>query len=473
MTSVTIGGLSPDRVVDVEAVSSAGTELGTATITAGDTQNNRSFQPGEDIQIDFGNGVSWEGAVTGQPTSSDGTVKITGHGNLLSFKHGQIYRVFYETESSEAVRSLVTEQTQQLAETLVHTGDDPANWTSSAPVAERYAGQRAGLYDYGTDLLFLGAREGYSGELRTTYESVPSDAIEDGFFDLNTRLITTDLAGIWSLVIELKTPGGDSYRWSPDIRQGAHTYQLKADEATNEDSGLDAGEMRYRLIAQGITAQPAGLFIDHAATIPFTTQSRTDPVTIDTIESSGREITRRFDSAIGRAVDELATEDDAGWKYDEDGFSYLPGDEIQSSSALSIERGTTPIVSVSADRDYESVRNEVVVQGGGTIEEVVRDQASIDYYGPLPRPEAIVDPSIQSAEEAIDRGEGFLDERAWNDAEITYTLGDLAYANISADTQLPVTDAEEGLDGTYTVGSVTVSSNGTVSITVIASSGRA
>lgn len=472
MTTVTIAGLSPERLVDVEATGNAGTTLGTVAITVADTDTNRSFRPGDDIEIDFGNGVSWEGSVTGQPSSSDGTLTITGHGELLSFKHGQIYRVFYETESSEAVRSIITERTQQLAETLVHTGDDPTNWTSEAPVAEAYNGNRAGLYNFGTDMLFLGAREGFTGELRTTYTDVQPEVIEDGFFECKTRLITTDLAGIWTLIIELKTPDGTSYRWQPAIRQGAHTYDLPAEEATPEDSGLNAGEMRYRLVADGVVAEPVGLFIDHAATIPFRTQSRTNALSIDSIESSGRPITRRFDSSIGRAVGELAQEDDAAWKHDADGFSYLPGSDIESTSPLSIERGTTPLVGVDVDRDYESIRNEVVVQGAGNIEEVVRDQASIDFYGPLPRPDAIVDPTIQSADEAIDRGQGYLDDRAWNDAEVTYRIGDLDYATLSADTDIPVDDPQEGLDGTYTVDEVAVSSSGAVAVTVLASSGR-
>jgi len=471
MTTVTIAGLEPDQLLDVTATGTRGTTTGQAAITVVDTAFNRDFAPEDTIEINFDAGVSWTGEVTKKQSRSSGRLTISGQGDLLDFKHGQAFRVFYETESSEAVRQLVTEETEQLPETLIHTGDDPSNWESAAPVAEPYAGGRAGLYDFGTDMLFLGAREGRGAEIRTTYTSVSTEAIEDGFFEFNTRLITTDLASIWDLTIELRTPSGTSYRWEPDIKQGAATYELPAEDATAEDSGLNDGELRYRLTPSGTTAGPVGLFIDHASTIPFRTSPRSTAPTIDTIASSGRDITRRVDGAIGRAVEEFATEDNAGWTLNQSGFSYLPGEDLQTDSTLSIDRNSTPLVNVDAPRDFESVRNVVVVTGAQGIEVQRSNQASIDFYGRT-RPESLSDPAIQTVDEAEERGDGFLEEEAWNDALVSYEIADLSYAQLNAAETVPVTDPDEGLDGEYEIDEIEVSTSGTVTVTVVASSAR-
>lgn len=470
---VKIAGLSPDQVLDVSATDRSGAELGTATIQCVDTASNRNFQPGDDIDIDFGPGVTWEGSVTGQPSASNGRLTFTGHGDLLTFKHGRLYRVFYNIESSEAVRDMVTEQTEQLPEFLIHTGDSPGDWSSEAPVAEPYQGDRAGLYDFGTDMLFLGCREGFAGELRTTYSNVTSDAIEDGFFELKSRMITRDLAGIWSIIIELKTPGGTSYRWEPELRQGPHTYTLAVEDAVPKDSGLSSGELRYRFISSGVVAEPFGVFLDHAATIPFRTSSRPNALSIDRIDPSGRTITRRFDSSVGRAVEELAVEDDAAFADKSNGFQYIPGGEIQSTAGLTIDRnGSTPITNVDVDRDFESIRNEVVVQGADGVEVVVREQGSIDFYGPLPRPEPITDPELQTEDEARERGNGFLEDRAYNDADVTYSIADLSYAQLNGEEYVEVKDSDEGLDGEYKIGNIEVTSDGIVNVTVTASTFR-
>ena len=305
MTSVTIAGSPVEQVVSVEATKHNETQLDRAVVEAVDTGSNRGFAPDEPVSVSF-DGATFNGDVTGQPSQSGGRLSFIAHGELLAAKHNQVYRVFYNEETSDAVQSLATERSEQLAKTLIHTADTPGDWDSTAPVAEPYGGNRVGLYNFGTDLLFIGAREGYSNELRTTYQSVPSAAIEAGIFELRTRLILTDLASVWDLVIELKTPDGTSYRWEPEIRQGAHTYVLRAEEAEPEDSGLSAGQLRYRLIPSGIIAEPVGMLIDHAATIPFRLQPRTDPIPIDDIQPSDRTITRRIDASVGRAISELA-----------------------------------------------------------------------------------------------------------------------------------------------------------------------
>lgn len=470
MTSVSISGIQPESVLDVSTGSNSGDQLDEASIVVRDTATNRQFRPGDDVEIDFGTGLKWTGSVSGRPAVSNGRLTYKALGKLLPLKHEQAFRVFYQEDSATVVEKLATEQTEQLPKVLVHTGDDPSQWRSRAPVAEPYKGGRAGLYDFGSDMLFLGARAGRHAEIQTTFENVQSGAIADGFFELKTRLITSDISGLWSLVVELRTSSGESYRWTPTLRSGEHTYELAAEDATPTDSGLNDGELRYRFVPSGTTAEPFGVFLDHAATIPFRTEQRPNAPTVDA-ENSRRTITRRVDGSVGRTIADIATEDSATWYLDDGTLVYRPGGSAESAS-LSIRQGEDPITNVDTDADYESIRNEVVVQGQDNIEVVVRDQASIDFYGPTPRPEPIVDPSLTSEADAERRGEGFLEDRAWNDAEITFTLADLSYVQLTTDTDVTVNYPPRGLDGTYTVADVDAKSNGEVDVTIVASTGR-
>jgi len=458
MPTVKIAGVQPQQVLDVRDVSSEdGSDLGNGYIDMVDSAFNRSsFGPGDDVTIDWGGGISWRGEVVGQPSSSNGTLSYRALGEALPLKHEQAYRTVYEAESSEVVKALAQEQTEQLPAVQVHTGDDPSNWTSIAPIAEAYAGDRASIYEFGTDLLVLGARDGHSGELRTTYDAVPSS-----------------VADFWSLVVEFRTPGGTSYRWEPDLEAGAHTYELAAEAATPEDSGLSTGELRYRLLPGGVVSGTVAVGIDHAATIPCATSSRPNPPGIGSVDATGRTITRRIDGSVGEAIDRIATEDGATW-YIQDNDLYYLVDGSASTAALSIDQ-STPVVDVNANRDFEDIRNVVTVQGSDGVEVVERAQSSIDFYGALARPEPIADPSLRTDREARDRAQGFLDARAWNDAEVDFAVADLGFAQLDAGDLLPVTWPAEGLDGQYEVGSVTVQPKGRtgiVRVTVQASTAR-
>ena len=474
MTTVTIGGVQPSKVISVVADQKPDSDLGEAVVTMVDTATNRSaFGPGDAVAIDWGSGIQWDGEVVGQPSQSNGRLRYRALGELLPFKHEQAYRVFYNTESSEAVKQLATERTEQLNAVQIHAGDDPGNWTSIAPIAEPYAGDRAGLYDYGTDLLVLGARGGHSGELRTTYDDVPTDAVVDGLFELRTRVVVpATVANYWSLLVEFRDDAGTRYRWDVALDPGSTTYTLAAGDAEPADSGLATNELRYRLFPNGVVAQLTAIGIDHAETIPFATSARSNPPSTSGVESTGRPITRRIDGSVGAAIEELATEDGATWGLDGNTLRYEPGGP-SSVSVLAID-SSTPIRSVEVDRDYESVRNVVQVVGDDGVEILEREQASVDFYGPA-RAETVNDPSIKTETAARARARGILDERAWNDASVSFAIPDLSFAQLSPGDRLPVTYQPEGLNGTYRVERVAVQPDGTpgvVRVTVQASSAR-
>jgi len=459
-----IAGSTITPVIDARTVSAEGLDTGEATVTVRNTATNRSVSPGDEVTIDWDAGPQWNGELVELQKEPGERLTYVAEGEALPLKHEQVYRVFYEADSGDVVTDLVTESVEELPLTEIHSGDDPSNWASIAPVAEPYSGGRAGLYDFGTDLLFLGCRANHESELRTTYSSVPTDAIEDGFFELETRIIAPFVAE-WDLTVELKTSGGDSYRWQPELQEGANTYVLVAEDADPQDSGLSGGELRYRFQPNGVVAQNTGFFLDHAATVPFRTSARSTDLDANDVPTTGRTITRRFDESVGEAIDTLATEDQAAWYIDNNTVTYEPGTPPTDTSVPTITEGATPVVNTTEDRDFESIVNEIVVAGGEGVEHVARDQGSISQYN-RKRPDRVGDPQLRTESGAEARADGELADRAYDDAAVTFDIADLSYAGLTAGQRVDIDYSSVDITSERQVLAVEATLNGICSVTV-------
>lgn len=474
MVTVTIAGYTPEAILDVSESKASGQDLASAQIEVGNTSNNRAnIESGDDVEIRRGGNVTFSGYVTGLPSDqSEGTMTVEAMENRLELKHESVHQVFYEEESSEAVKKAVTKRARALGLQEVHVASGTSDWTSNAPVFELYGGSRAGLYNWGTDLLFLGARAGHTGTIQATYTNVTTDDIRDGIYELRTRVLVNDPGGIFDLEIELVTPGGTKYVWTPTIPDsGFNSYKLKAQEATSDDARAGGtGILQYRIIPDGQISENTGIFIDNAHTIPFQLKNRPTAISTNNVDPTGREITRRVDQSAGEFIAEMATEDQFDWWVDENNDLHFERTGGRTRTSFAID-DTVPVINAKFDRNFESIRNVVTVQGAGDIEETVRDLGSIEFYGVNPREEPIVDETIQSPDEAEDRAEGYLQEHAWNDTLATFDIADGSYSQLQPGDAIPVTWAEQDLNETYTVSSVKTNKESVVQVEISASSG--
>lgn len=472
--TVDVAGYTPEAILEIEEGKASGQDLSSATITVGNTANNRStIKSGDDVTIRRGGRVTFSGYITGLPSNSqEGTMQIECMESRLELKHETIHQVFYEIESSEAVRRAVSKRARALGLNQVHVGSDVSDWSSNAPVFELYGGSRAGIYDWGTDLIFVGARAEHTGTLTATYENVTTSNIQDGIFEMRTRLLVNDPGGIFDLEVELVTPDGTTYVWTPELSDsGFNNYKLKAQEATSSSGRVSGtGKLQYRFIPDGTLAENTGIFIDNAHTIPFRLRDRPSAIDPAFIDPTGREITRRVDQSAGEFISELSIEDQYDWWVDEDEDLHYETAGGSTRPAFSID-DNTPVVDAEFDRNFESIRNVVTVQGAGDIEETVRDLGSIEYYGVNPREEPIVDKTIQSADEAEARAEGYLMEHAWNDTLATFDIADGSYSQLTPGDSIPVDWPTQDLNETYTVSDISINSESIVKVTISASSG--
>lgn len=470
MTTVTIDGQQPEAIIDVTESVHRGRELGQAQVVVADTQTNRTLAaPGVSLVIQRDGARSLSGYVTGEPSDSNGTLTIRGMVSAGELKHLQADRVVYNERSSEVVKSLVTDETETLERPLIHTADDASSWESQAPVAHLYTGPNAGLYRWGTDMVFLGARSGFAKPFVATYTGVTSDHIRDGIDRLETRFIAANRDDILDVEIELVTPDGTTYLWTPELRDSFYTYDLPAEEASTDGDVSDTGVLQYRFVPEGELISDTGIFIDHAATVPFKTTSRDAGIGIGSVDQTDRRITRRITERVGVAIDDIAMEDGAEWWVDtDDDFNFSTGGGPGTTASID---GSTPIAGVTVDRDYEDVRNIVTIQYADDQAVTVKDPESIGFYGPVPREEPL-ETDLENETEAIDRGRGYLREHAWNDALATFHVADMGYADVPPGGRIQVDWPDENLVGSYRVETVAVESTqpGVVDVTIAASS---
>jgi len=446
---VTINGTQLDGVRQVQATDNSSGTLGRAEIVVQDSPTVRSLtSPGATVTIPQP-GADWTGYVDGESvTGRWRTIRAIEYRGEL--RASPLHTVFYDVPRSEGVTLAATTETEQRNLTPIHVGSSTTDWSFRAPVAELYAGTRAGLYNWGTDNIFLAAREGHSQTLTATYSNVTTDQIRDGIFSLQTRLLVNDRGAGWDTEIELVTPGGTTYLWEPTTPSTFRTLELPAEEATTDGQVSQTGTLQYRFSPRASLTAPTGIMIDNAHTIPFDRVNRDNDLTTNGVEATSDSIRRRVDVPVGQFLNVMATEADREWWVDDQDLQFT-----DSGGSQGLEISTDqPVFDVEDDRDYQAVRNVVEVQGADGVGVTVREPTSISFYGPVPRREPIVDKSIQSAAEARERGEGFLADNAFDDGSITFSILDERYQRLSAEDLIPVDWPRLDLNGIFTVDSV-------------------
>lgn len=469
MVSVTIGGQSPDALIDVETSSQTG-DLGSATIVVGSTNFNiDTFGSGEKVVVSRPNDDDWNGYVTGKPRrTGDGTLEIEAMDTRYELKNLDVHRVFYDMDAGAVVRSAVTEQANGLGRVNVHQGSDLTNWSGDTPYFELAGLETKQIHEKGSDLLFLGIPQGATGEHTATFSAVPSSAIPgDGqILRLVTRMLVNDPSNQITGEIELRDNAGNQYVWGVEYRGTSFkTYELEAEEAETDGEVGTNGTLQYRFDLSGEITDNVGAVIDFADTFPFQTTARSaSDITVNNVEDTGRSITRRFDKTALELMQDLQTEEGyASWIDSADDLHFTEAGGA-GPTGLDIVRGDTPVTAADFNTKYDTIDNKVTVQGAGDIQVTLRDPGSIAFYGVAPRDSALVDETLQTRAEAEDRGRGYLEANAWNDTVATFEVADTSYQALTKGDSTYVQWPPQNLDGDFVVNNKTVDKAGLVSL---------
>ena len=137
-------------------------------------------------------------------------------------------------------------------------------------------------------------------------------------------------------------------------------------------------------------------------------------------------------------------------------------DDARARKAEATERVRS--LEADVDRDFD-VRNRVTVQGADDLQATYEDTGSIDFYNvEAPKEEPITDTSIRTESGLEARARGFLDDNAWEDTAMTFTLADEEYRNVGVGEAIDVTWGPEDIDGTFIVSNVSTTTEGYVSV---------
>jgi hypothetical protein len=471
--TITVGGSPVDGLLDVNYNGVGTAELGQAEIEVKNNSFNRTFTYGDEVVIKRDGDTVWTGYLEKYPPSGDRNIRLnlTARDKREELQYVEVHRPFYDIDSGTAVQKMVDEKVQPQSPVLVHTGDTLTDWTADIPIFELADLPSQDLNKYGTNLLFAYWEADNTGEYTATFDAVPTNAADDGrILWLETGFLVNNRGNFFELELELRDHAGNNYVWTVPVPDGQEYVETKLPaEAANPDGDLTTnGTLEYRFtIGGGLPEARAGV-IDYARTRPFSTTPRDAGVSTADVTDTGRDIVRRIDATVFESVAQLATEDGAVSYVDaDDDLHYEPSGDVDAPE--SITHSGTRVTHVDADKDATDIVNKVTVQGAGDLQVTLQDSGSIQFYGVSERSEPLVNKEIQQAGELRDYGEGYLDENAWSDTAVTFTIADAAYKNVVVGQRITVAWPPLDLSGEFSVSETETDTVGKVTVGITGS----
>jgi len=467
---VTVGGTQVENLFEVSSGRSETKKVGTATIVASNTATNRSFNAGAEVIIKKNGSTEFKGVLMEDPTAGrdDPKIELKAWSKKAELRFETVNRTFYNKDTGEVIRNAINEESYDLSENDLHRGSSLSGWSSDTPVFEMANVSSQELQERGYDLIFCGWREGANGEYAVTYDVDSGDLVGDGqLLQFVTRVLVADQGGQFTLDIELRDNFGNQYLWEDlNTRTGDfNVYELNAEDATPDGELSSDATLEYRFNIKGDLPEPRAAAIDYAAATFYATSSRDAEISPADVQDTGHKIVRRFDGNILSLLTKLETEDDyISWVDDDDVLHYAAAGD--RTSTKTIDYDTTPVTKAKFNRDYSRIKNKVTVQGAGSIQVVLRDDASIKFYGVSARHEPLTDPDIETRNDAVKRGKGFLKKNAWDDTAMEFEVADASFAQVQVGEAIQVTWPPENINSEFVVTDVEPGDRGFVTLKV-------
>lgn len=476
---ITADGITVTRVVDVSYSNTSNGEVGSATITVANTEGNRAlFQPGAKVNVfeeDTSNPGTydkvWAGEVNGKPSDTSRrnlTLQVEAESKSGALEYISVDRPFIEMSNSEVLREAVDKtRDPEVRNEFIHKGSSLTSWSSNAANFS-LTSSPSNIQKFGSDAVYCGIPRASTGTTYAEYSFDPSKVPGRRLFRLETRLLVNNRGGVFDVTVSITDEDGIRFEWNVDTTGISEfkNYELAVEDA-NVSTGGSPGTLRYEVAANDSKVPEDRAFaIDHAKSVTFRLLDRDVGVTTD-IEETEFKTTRRVSTSVLNLLDRFRVEDgyvgrvtsDNTLIYEPDGSTRAPFDVVYGS-------GDVDVVDISVNRDYD-VRNRVTVQGKDDVQVSFEDTASIQFYNAeVPKQEPIDNPSIRTIEQARRRARGYLNENAWEDGAITVTVADPRSKQVEAGQVMGFDWEPEGLDGDFTVDSVSRKSSGLTEISV-------
>lgn len=468
---VEVDGTEPTNIVDVTYTNASGDGIGTAEITVGNSNSNRSlFASGADVVIKQGGEVEWSGEVIGKPSNASRdnlTLAVEAETKAGQAEYGKVNRPFIEMSRAEIVREAVDYEVEPHTRTRkITNADTTTNWSSESQIFE-VTDDSNGINKHGKDTLFAGIYEGESGSYDVTFDDVPSAAAPGRrVLQFETRLLVNNKGGVFDVTVELVDGDGVRYEWEVPVQGTAswETYELAVEDATISTGG-DPLTLTYTFDVDGRLPENRAIAIDMARTTPFRVQDRKSGLSHD-VDDTDDQITRRVDDSILSLANSLSVEAGATIFVDQTNtLVFESAGDVPAPHEIR-DDGDTLVVDVDVDRDFD-VKNQVTVQGKGDLQATYEDSSSIGFYNvEAPRPEPINDASLRTRDQLDARARGFLNDNAWSDSAITFTLAGAKWREVRVGQSVVVDWPKEDVSGTFIIDEVGRTDEGYITIGV-------
>lgn len=481
--NVKVGGTTATQVIDVEYDTTEGGDVGQALITVGNTQTNRDlFSFGSDVVIEREDpnnpgtyNTVWRGEVVGKPSNTQQrnvTLDVECETKIGQIEFGKVGRPFIERDTGTIVKNMVEEVVEPETKThFVTVGSDLTDWSSDAQNFELGKITDRQLNEYGHDFFYLDFGEEESGTWKLTNTSIGSSTLPGRrILKMEMRMLINNPGSVFDGALEIRDYDGINYVWDLDLPDyvGFKDYELLPEDATFPDSPslTTNGTVELRLENTGGLPEDRALALDMIRATTFSVNDRGTSVSTAGVETTGRTVTRKLEGSVLNVATKLATEDGAVVYLDKnDVLHYESAGDTTTPPGLNIkESGSEHIVDADIDRDGD-VRNRVTVQGKGDLQATFEDAGSIQFYNSeAPKEEPIVDTSIRTRDGLEARARGYLNEHAWEDTAMTFTLAEPEYEDVEVGQSIDVEYSSEDVSGTFIVSNVKTTPEGYIRI---------
>lgn len=469
---VTVGGTPATDVVSVNYDRQSIGSISTATITVGNTPTNRSlFQPGSDVLIEEedpnnpGTYVKrWSGEVNGKPSTTSNrnlTLDVEAEGYDSRLEYAKVRRTFTSKTTGEIIEEAVEKERDPSSSTeYLHTGSATSGWSSNADIF-RLLDTDSGMADVGNNAVFGSISEGSTGTYHAEYTDVFDVSVPAGQIErFDTRVITNNSGSVFDTSVVLVDAGGNRYEW--DVPAGGsgefETHQLAIEDATITETDQDP-KVRHNFAIDGELPEDRAFAIDYDRVVPFDVLSR-DIGVGTSVDDTDFKMTRRVRGSIMEVVEKFASEDGASAYVDPDGILQYFTEESRNAPVSIDYNGDSNVVEVKVDRDYD-VRNRVTVEGKDDISASFEDTSSIQFYNErAPKEEPINDGSLRTRRQLRRRARAFLDDNAWEDGSLSFTVADPKFRDVNPGDIISVLWPPEDIDGNFEVSSVSRTAEG-------------
>jgi len=480
---VDVDGTTASKVIDVDYSKPVGDKIGTATISVGNTQTNRNlFTSGAEVTIKVEDPDNpgtytdeWVGEVIGKPSNASKrnlTLEVDAESKAAQAEFGKVNRPFIEKTNSEIVTQMVSKVADpERKETFITKAEATADWSHNVRDFE-LMDSISDVVRTGGNALYFGIRPGASGTIYAEYTGGPT--ISGRSLDrLDTGLLIADKGGNFVGKCILVDGDGIQYEWELELTGRAENkqYKLPVEDAEIKTTADYAnGTIRWELITEGNVPDERAFMIDSAKAVTVSLRTRSIDLTTD-VEATSFTSTRRLNGSMLEMATRLAEEEGYDVFVDSTGtLNFKQSGGTKSSLSIDETDSTLNCVNVAVDRDFSKIRNQVTIQGKDDLRVAYESTQSISFYNEkAPKEEPIDDEAIRTEEQARRRARGFLEENAFDDGAISFTIGNPDFRDITPGEAISVTWPSEDLDGEYVVNSVDATAEG---FTVINLSGN-